>query len=99
MDKDGGWSYSSLDAPCAEHIAIFALSADAHLWLDFGMDEFTLFDDPLQFNPEYTWPKDGTEKDCPKCKGALTLNEQRPDYKGKPWWCSACRWQFTNEEV
>jgi hypothetical protein len=99
MDKDGGGSYSSLDAPCAEHIAIFALSADAHLWLDFGMDEFTLFDDPLQFNPEYTWPKDGTEKDCPKCKGALTLNEQRPDYKGKPWWCSACRWQFTNEEV
>jgi transposase-like protein len=63
------------------------------------MAEFTLFDDPLQFNPDYTWPKEGTEKDCPKCQGSLTLNEQRPDYKGKPWWCSDCRWQFTDEEV
>jgi len=99
VDKNGGGTYCSLNAPCTKHIAIFALSADAHLWLDFGMDEFTLFDDPLQFNPEYSWPEEGAEKDCPKCEGALTLNEQRPDYKGKPWWCSACRWQFTDEEI
>ena len=63
------------------------------------MDEFTIFDDPLQFNPEYSWPKEGTKKNCPKCDTALTLNEERPDYKGKPWWCSDCRWQYTSDEV
>jgi len=63
------------------------------------MDEFTTFDVPLQFNPEYSWPDEGTEQDCPKCKGELTLNEKNSSYKGKPWWCGTCRWQFTDEEV
>ena len=63
------------------------------------MDEFTTFDTPLQFNPEYSWPDEGTEKDCPKCNGELTLNEKNSSYMGKPWWCGTCRWQFTDEEL
>ncbi|MCH2446309.1 MAG: hypothetical protein MK230_02950 [Candidatus Marinimicrobia bacterium] len=63
------------------------------------MDEFTTFDEPLKFNPDYNWPDEGTEKDCPKCNGVLTLNEKSISYKGKPWWCGTCRWQFTDEEV
>ena len=63
------------------------------------MDEFTIFDEPLQFNPEYSWPDEGTEKDCPTCNGELTLNEKNSSYMGKPWWCGTCRWQFTDEEL
>ena len=51
------------------------------------MTEFKTFDSPIEFNPDYEWPNEDTELDCPKCDNPLTLNIKRSDYKGKPWWC------------
>ena len=63
------------------------------------MTEFKTFDSPIEFNPDYEWPNEDAELDCPKCDNPLTLNIKRIDYKGKPWWCGKCRWQFSNEEA
>tara|TARA_B100000315_G_scaffold260061_2_gene319050 strand:+ start:17417 stop:17611 length:195 start_codon:yes stop_codon:yes gene_type:complete len=63
------------------------------------MEEFGTFNPGIKFNPDYTWPEEGTEKPCPNCNNPLTLNEKRTDYMGKPWWCGGCRWQFIDEEV
>ena len=63
------------------------------------MKDHSTFDPELRFRPDYVWPAEGTEKNCPKCGNPLTLNENRPDYMGKPWWCGRCRWQFSDDEV
>lgn len=63
------------------------------------MEDHGIFDPPIRFSPDYTWPPEGTEKNCPRCGKPLTLNENRSEYMGKPWWCGACKWQFEDEEV
>ncbi len=51
-----------------------------------------------QSYPNYTWPEGDTQRNCPKCGIPLQLNEQRPQYYGKPWWCGPCKWQFSEED-
>ena len=57
------------------------------------------FEEGLKYRPDYTWPKEGTKRDCPKCKDTLELVENNPSYYGKPWWCAPCRWQFSEEDL
>ena len=56
-------------------------------------------DNPVKFKPDYTWPKDGTKRSCPKNNEPLQLQENLPQYYGKPWWCHHCQWQFTEEDL
>lgn len=57
------------------------------------------YEDPLKFRPNYTWPEPGTQRSCPKSGHPLQLVENSPTYFGKPWWCSRCQYQFTEEEL
>ena len=47
----------------------------------------------------YTWPKPGTEKDCPYSGIPLELNGQRQGYNGKPWTCPQCIWFFSEADL
>ena len=29
----------------------------------------------------------------------LQLQENLPQYYGKPWWCHHCQWQFTEDDL
>ena len=53
----------------------------------------------IKFKANYEWPEVGSTKDCPKCGKSLQLNEQSPQYYGKPWWCGSCKWQFSEEDI
>jgi len=57
------------------------------------------FEEGLKYRPDYAWPEDGTERECPKCQGTLELSENDPSYYGKPWWCYICKWQFSEEDL
>lgn len=63
------------------------------------MDDIRTFDDPLKFKPDYSWPKEGANRNCPKCENPMQLNEDNPNFYGKPWWCPSCQWQFSEEEL
>ena len=63
------------------------------------MEEKIKTNTSIKFKPDYRWPTEGSNKNCPKCNTPLTLNENRPEYMGKPWWCNVCKWQFSDEEV
>lgn len=63
------------------------------------MDDITKFENPIRFKPDYAWPSEDEEKNCPRCDNPLTLNENQQNYMGKPWWCGNCRWQFTVDEI
>jgi transposase-like protein len=52
-----------------------------------------------KYKPDYSWPDQGTEKDCPRCNDALELVENKDTYFGKPWWCAPCQWQFSEEDL
>ena len=56
-------------------------------------------DNPVKFKPDYAWPKDGTKRSCHKNNEPLQLQENLPQYYGKPWWCHHCQWQFTEEDL
>ena len=56
------------------------------------------FEDGLKYRPDYEWPEPGTERNCPQCNKPIELVEDRPTYYGKPWWCSKCKWQFSEED-
>ena len=49
------------------------------------------FEDGLKYRPDYKWPKEGAERDCPKCNQPLELVENLETYYGKPWWCPPCQ--------
>ena len=57
------------------------------------------FEDGLKYRPDYKWPKEGAERDCPKCNQPLELVENLETYYGKPWWCPPCQWQFSEEDM
>ncbi len=63
------------------------------------MRDVEKYEDPIQFRPNYSWPEPGTEAVCPRCGDTLEMVENRPEYFGKPWWCSRCQWQFSQEDL
>ena len=63
------------------------------------MNEHHTPDPSLKFRPDYKWPDEGTERNCPKCESPMQLNENNPSYFGKPWWCPRCQFQFSEEEL
>ncbi|NOZ75575.1 MAG: hypothetical protein GXO90_09435 [FCB group bacterium] len=63
------------------------------------MRDVEKYEDPIQFRPEYSWPDPGTAANCPHCGESMQLIDPRPEYFGKPWWCSTCQWQFSQEDL
>ena len=63
------------------------------------MKDHSTYETPIKFRPDYEWPASDAEADCPRCGSPMMVNENRPEYMGKPWWCGDCRWQFTNDEI
>ena len=63
------------------------------------MHKHHTFEDGFKFRPDYKWPKQGTERDCPRCGEDLELVENKETYFGKPWWCVPCQWQFSEEDL
>ena len=63
------------------------------------IDVRSKLDNDVKFKPNYRWPKEGSEKMCPKCSKALQLQENLPQYYGKPWWCHFCQWQFSEDDL
>ncbi|MFQ6613583.1 MAG: hypothetical protein ACE5D1_01955 [Fidelibacterota bacterium] len=63
------------------------------------MRDVEKYENPIQFRPEYSWPEPGAEADCPRCGEQMQRVEPRPEYFGKPWWCSKCQWQFSQEDL
>ena len=63
------------------------------------MNEHHTPDPALKFRPDYTWPDEGTERNCPQCESAMQLNENNTAYFGKTWWCPQCQFQFSEEEL
>lgn len=63
------------------------------------MQDYHTFKDGLEFRPKYKWPRKNAKKNCPKCKEPLELVENTKNYYGKPWWCSRCQWQFSQEDL
>ena len=41
----------------------------------------------IKFRPDYSWPEDNAERDCPKCDKPMQLQKNLRDYYGNPWWC------------
>jgi transposase len=63
------------------------------------MENDSNLDYPVKFRPDYKWPEPGTQRKCPKCDHDLELQKNVPEYYGKPWWCPACQWQFSEEDL
>ena len=38
------------------------------------------FEEGLKYRPDYAWPEDGAERDCPKCQETLEIVENDPSY-------------------
>ena len=56
-------------------------------------------DNSVKFRVDYTWPKEGSTRDCTKCNEPMQLQANVNEYYGKPWWCHGCQWQFSEEEL
>ena len=56
-------------------------------------------EESIKFRTDYTWPKEGSKRNCPRCDNQMQLQADVRDYYGKPWWCHACQWQFSEEEL
>ena len=63
------------------------------------MSNQSKLDNDVKFRPNYKWPKEGTEKKCPKLDEPLQLQKNLPQYYGKPWWCHFCQWQFSEDDL
>ena len=63
------------------------------------MSNQSKLDNDVKFKPNYKWPKEGTEKKCPKLDEPLQLQKNLPQYYGKPWWCHFCQWQFSEDDL
>ena len=63
------------------------------------MQKHHTFDSGLKYRPDYKWPEEGTERDCPKCNQNLELVANLYTYYGKPWLCAPCQWQFSEEDL
>ncbi|MBJ11714.1 MAG: hypothetical protein CMG62_01365 [Candidatus Marinimicrobia bacterium] len=62
------------------------------------MHDHSTFEEGLKYRPEYSWPEEGSIRNCPRCDDEMELIENLKNYYGKPWWCSDCQWQFSEEE-
>ena len=56
-------------------------------------------DNSVKFKVDYTWPEEGSTRNCPKCNDPMQLQPNVSEYYGKPWWCHTCQWQFSEEEL
>ena len=63
------------------------------------MLEHHTFEKGVKFRPDYKWPEEGAERDCPRCEQSLELVEDLDLYYGKPWWGPPCQWQFSEEDL
>ena len=63
------------------------------------MLEHHTFEKGVKFRPDYKWPEEGAERDCPRCEQSLELVENSDSYYGKSWWCPPCQWQFSEEDL
>ena len=63
------------------------------------MNKISTYDPAIKFKPDYVWPEEGAERNCPKCETAMQLVDNDPTYFGKPWWCPQCKWQFSEEDL
>ena len=63
------------------------------------MNNHNTYEGGFKYNPNYTWPEEGTERPCPKCNENLELVKKLDTYFGKPWWCVPCQWQFSEEDL
>ena len=63
------------------------------------MLEHHTFEKGVKFRPDYKWPEEGAERDCPRCEQSLELVEDLDSYYGKPWWWPPCQWQFSEEDL
>ena len=48
-------------------------------------------DNSVKFKVDYTWPKEGSTRNCPKCNDPMQLQPNVSEYYGKPWWCHTCQ--------
>lgn len=51
-----------------------------------------------KYRADYEWPEPGSERECPRFKHTLELQENKSTYFGKPWWCYKCQWQFSEDD-
>ena len=63
------------------------------------MLEHHTFEKGLKYRPDYKWPEEGTERNCPRCNDQMELVPNDETYFGKPWWCAPCQWQFSEEDL
>ena len=63
------------------------------------MQQYHTLEEGFKYKPDYEWPEDGCEQDCPRCGESLELIENKPSYYGKPWWCAPCQWQFSQDDL
>ena len=63
------------------------------------MKEYHTYEGGLKYKPDYKWPKDGSQRNCPRCNESLEAVEENKAYYGKPWWCCNCQWQFSEEDL
>ena len=63
------------------------------------MNKISTYDTAIKLKPDYVWPEEGAERNCPKCETAMQLVDNDPTYFGKPWWCHKCKWQFSEEDL
>ncbi len=63
------------------------------------MKEYHTYENGLKYKPDYKWPENGSQKDCPRCNDSLEIVKKDNAYYGKPWWCSKCQWQFSEEDL
>jgi len=63
------------------------------------MQDHHTFKDGINFRPKYKWPRKDAKQNCPKCNEPLERVANSKNYYGKPWWCSSCQWQFSQEDL
>ena len=68
------------------------------MWDSFMADKHNI-EESIKFRPDYTWPEEGSTRNCPRCNNPMQLQENLRDFYGKPWWCHSCQWQFSEEDL
>ena len=46
------------------------------------MNKISTYDPAIKFKPDYVWPEEGAERNCPKCETAMQLVDNDPTYFG-----------------
>ena len=48
------------------------------------MNKISTYDPAIKFKPDYVWPEEGAERNCPKCETAMQLVDNDPTYLENP---------------